>query len=308
MTDSKPSAGETPTGSTPPETQKPHYPRPWWVTIPRFLLLLYGLGTPLFYMWLFARAVIQHTLPTTDRIFFTVPAIATVVLLTAGGIWAIRDMVREWVAADQKRQAERQVPRAVRVEQSSRNDLAKAREQGDRHAEAKALSNIGFWLNAQERYAEAETYLTQSLALARALGDRFQEERDLVMLASCAIARSDLDEAEALHRESLAVALKLSRESMPLPNANDADVLEEVADSYALLGQFLAEERDKRLEGRQMLAEARYREEARFQEMAAQAYRFGSRRRRIERALQRRALESAQEMRDLQRQYGGDDS
>ena len=110
-----------------------------------------------------------------------------------------------------------------------------------------------------------------------------------------------------MYRESLAVTLRLTPESLPSPRATDnTDVIDAIAESYALLGLFLIEQRDKRVEGLQMLAEAesRYREEARLHGEAAQAHRFGTRR--LDRFLQRRALERVEEARDLRRQNGAD--
>lgn len=300
---------EAATGAVPPADRQGRYPRPWWLAIVRFLLLISGTIAGPLYIWAFCNAVLHHTLHTRDRDLLSVTSILEAVLLTAGALWAIRDTAREWIAEDQQRKAERRGPFAARAEQRWRTDLAKARAQGDRRAEGIALGNIGFWLNGQERYAEAGPFLTQALALARAVGDRFHEERDLCYLAHCAIARGDVDGAEALYRQGLAVALTLTRESWPFAHPDDANVLDEVADIYAVLGRFLAEQRDQRPEGRRMLAEAeaRYREEAHFHELAAQARRRGRRRRALEDTLRRRALELAQDMRDLQRQYDGGD-
>ncbi len=281
---------------------KPRYPRPWWIRIPRFLLTVYGVATLLFYIWLLANAVSEHTLQAKYHIFLGMPTIVFAGLLMVACVWAFSDTIREWIAEDRQQEAERRVPFAVRAERRWRNELAKARQKGDRHAEGKALGNIGFWLNGQERYAEAEEYLTQALALARAAGDLFEEERYLGYLAECATAGGNLDEAEALYRESLAVALKLTPENMPSPHATDeTDVIDEIAETYALLGQFLIEQRGKRVEGLQMLAEAetRYREEARLHELAAQAHRFGTRR--LDRFLQGRSLGRAEAVLDLRR-------
>ncbi len=290
-----------------PTGRRGRYPRPWWQAGPRFVLLLAGTQAGILYIWAVGNAAIHHTLHGRDRSLLSLTIILPAVLLTAGGLWAIRDMARERIAEEHERKALRRVPFAARAEQRWRTDLDKARAQGDRRAEEIALGNIGFFLNRQERYVEAEPYLTQALALARTVGDRFREERDLCDLARCAIARGDADGAEALYREGLAVALKLTRESLPFAHPDDADVLDEVADTYAVVGSFLVEQRGQGLEGRRMLAEAeaRYREEARVHELAAQAKRRGSRRRAIKNSLRRRALELAQDMRDLQRQYDG---
>ncbi|HEX5155990.1 MAG TPA: tetratricopeptide repeat protein [Ktedonobacterales bacterium] len=295
------------TGEGPSTGRKQRYPRPWWIRIPRFLLTVYGVATLFFYIWLIANAVSEHILQAKYRIFFGMPTIDIAGLLVVGCIWAIWDVIREWIAEDRRQKAEGRVPFAVRAERDWRNNLEKARNKGDQLAEGKALGNIGFWLNGQERHAEAEEYLTQALALARSAGDRFEEERYLGYLAECAIGRGNLDEAEALYRESLAVALRLTPENMPSPRATDeTDVIDEIAATYSLLGQFLIEERGKRLEGLQMLAEAetRYREESRLHERAAQAHRFETRR--LDRWLQGRSLGRAEEVHDLRRQYGDD--
>jgi tetratricopeptide (TPR) repeat protein len=307
MTGSQQSADEHMAGEDQPTGRKPRYPRPWWIRIPRLVLGVSGGATLVFYILLLVGAAFEHTLQAKYYIFFSMPTILFAGLLVVGCIWAILDTIREWIAEDRRIKAERQVPHAVRAERDWRDELAKARNKGDRHAEGKALGNIGFWLNRQERHVEAEEYLTQALALARSAGDRFEEERYLGYLAQCAIGRGDLDAAEALYRESLAVALRLTPENMPSPRATDeTDVLDEIADTYSLLGQFLIERRDKRLEGLQMLAEAetRYREEARLHGEAAQAHRFETRR--LDRWLQGRSLERAEAVRDLRRQYGDD--
>ncbi len=307
MTDSRPDGDNAMSVEGSSTERKPRYPRPWWIAIPRILLLCVGGTFAGIYIWVFGRAVIQHAFPTADRGLLSLPIIVEAMLLTVGGIWAGIDQVQEWIADDRRLKAERQVPYSVRAERDWRNNLAKARKKGDRRAECIALGNIGFWLNAQERFAEAEEYITQALALARAAGDRFEEERYLGYLAQCAIARGDLDEAETLYRESLVVTLRLTPESLPSPRATDnTDVIDAIAESYAILGLFLAEHRGKRTEGLQMLAEAetRYREEARLHGQAAQAHRFGTRR--LDRFLQSRSRERVEEVRDLHRQYGAD--
>jgi tetratricopeptide (TPR) repeat protein len=266
-----------------------------------------GGATLVFYIQVLVGAVIEHTLQAKYRIFFSMPTIVIVGLLMVGCVWAVSDTIREWIAEDRQQEAERQVPHEVQAERHWRDELAQARSKGDRHAEGNALGDIGFWLNQQERHVEAEEYLTQALALARAAGDLFEEERYLGYLAQCAIGRGNLDEAEALYRESLAVTLRLTPESMPSPHATDeTDVIDAIAESYAILGCFLAEQRGKRMEGLQMLAEAetRYREEARLHGEAAQAHRFGTRR--FDRWLQSRSLWRVDEVRDLRRQYGAD--
>lgn len=307
-----PHAPEVATNATPPAKRKPKYPRPWWLGLLRFLLLISGVTTGPLYVVAYYQAVIHHTLHTLDRDLLTVHSIILVVLLTIGGVWAVRDLLREWAAEDRqrkaKREAQRSVPYAAQAEQRWREDLVLARERGDRRAEGVALGNIGFWLSEQERYTEAETTLTQALEIARAVNDPFHEARDLWHLGQCAFGRGDLDGAEALFRQSLAATLKLNREDLPYPHPRDEFVLDEIAESYENLGRFLAEQRNWRLDARRMFAEAeaRYREEARGYELAARAHWPGSRRRRIEKYLRRNALASAREMSDLQRKYGAD--
>lgn len=300
-----PDAGAT-SGMVPPAERQRRYPRPWWLAMIRILVLLAGGTAGTLYVLLFIQALIHQTVLTSDRDLLSVPSILEVVPLTAAALWAIRDIAREWIAEERQRTAERRVPFAVQAEHRWRADLAAARARGDRRAEGVALGNIGFWLNYQGRDAEAEHYLTQALALVRAVGDRFLEKRDLSGLAGCALRQGDLAAAEALYREALAVALTLTREHMPSAHPDDADVLDEVADTYALVGRFLVEQRDQPAEGRRMVAEAeaRFREEARLHELAAQAHWRGSYRRATESLLRRRALALAQDMRDLQHQYG----
>jgi hypothetical protein len=79
--------------------------------------------------------------------------------------------------------------------------------------------------------------------MVREVQDRRGEGVDVFNLARIAEARGDLDRAEALHRESLAIAIEVQ-------NGQD------VADSYAYLGEFLISKRRKREEGCQMLSEA----------------------------------------------------
>jgi Tfp pilus assembly protein PilF len=248
------------------------YPRPWWLAVIRFLLLIAGATFVVLYLHALFAVVFHQPLQTSDRSLLNVTTILAAAVLTAGGVWAIRDTAREWIAQNQQQQAVQRVPFAVAAERRWRTDLAQARAESDRPAEGVALGNIGFWLTRQERYVEAEPYLTQALELTRAMGDRFHEERYLGYLAGCAAARGDMDEAEALHRESLAVARTLTRERLPFPHPEEADVLEEVADTYAVVGHFLVEERNQRQEGIRLLAEAeaRYREEARAHALAAQ--------------------------------------
>lgn len=310
VNDMNPHTSTAATDATPPGQRKPKYPRSWWLGILRFLLIISGLPTGPLYVWEFYQASVHHTLHTLDRDLRTVHSIALVVLLTIGGIWATRDLVREWKAEDRqrkaKREAERSVPYAVGAEQKFRADLARARERGDRRAEGIALGKIGFWLKEQERFAEAEACLTQSLELVRAANDRFHEEHALNYLGQCAFEHGNLDEAESLFRQSLAVALKLNREDLPYSHPRDESVLNEIADSYAILGQFLAEQRNRPLAARQMFAEAesRYRDVARGYEMAARARWPWSPRRATEKHLRRNALACARDMHDLQRKYG----
>jgi Tfp pilus assembly protein PilF len=132
-------------------------------------------------------------------------------LLTVGGVWATRDLWKEQRDKDQRRTVERNTPFAVRAEQEARVKLAEARAPDDRRAEGAALANVGFWLYAQELYAEAEPVLKEALAINRATGNRFLEERGLTQLAWCAKARGQLDEAEVLLRESLSGLAQVMR-------------------------------------------------------------------------------------------------
>jgi tetratricopeptide (TPR) repeat protein len=121
--------------------------------------------------------------------------------------------------------------------------LAIAREVQDRRGEGVVLSSLGHIAQQRGRLEEAEQYYLQSLAIDREVQDRRGEGVDLYRLALVAEARGDLDRAEALHRESLAIGIAVH-------NGQD------IADSYAYLGQFLITKRSKREEGCQMLAEA----------------------------------------------------
>jgi len=115
-----------------------------------------------------------------------------------------------------------------------------------------------------------------------------------------------MDAAEALYRQSLTVTLMLTPEQAPTRRIPMIALLEEVADSYTLLGRFLAEERNNLVEGRQMLAEAeaRYREMARIHEQEAKKYRFNRYRRTSELRMRAISLEDEEHMRELQLKYG----
>ena len=76
--------------------------------------------------------------------------------------------------------------------------------------------------------------------LARGFGERFFEERDLCGLAHAAFARGDLDEVEALYRQALAIALTLTPQDFRSPRATEEYVLDEVANTYEIVGTFLA--------------------------------------------------------------------
>lgn len=153
--------------------------------------------------------------------------------------------------------------------------LVAARAKNDRLAELEALSALGFWLTAEEHYAEARPYLEEVLSLSRTLGNQpFREERALYGLGKGAFNRGDLDTAEKLFRQCLAVATAL-----------DVNRRDEIADVYAHVGEFLCEYRDKREEGCQLLAQA----EAIYHEIGH---------------AQPRWLDEAQHVHDLRRMYG----
>ncbi len=246
------------------------YPRPWWLTIPR-LILFFVFAGGLFYPVALIQAVVQHTLLTTDRTLIDPRTLLWYLPLMGAGGWALLDMMRERKVLRAQRRAALHEP----FEQYWQRQLVAVRAKGDRQAELEALSNIGFWLKADERYEEAKPYLEATLALARALGNqRFQEERALYGLGIAALNRGDLDTAEDLLRQALAVATSL-----------DVKHRDELADVYAHVGEFLCAYRSKREEGGQMLAEA----QVIYHELGQAKPRW---------------LEDEQHMRELRRQYG----
>lgn len=228
------------------------------------------LGGPI-YLVALIQALVQHTLLTTDRTLIDPRTLLWYIPLMGAGGWALLDLVQEGKFLRARRRAALREP----FEQYWQRQLVAARAKGDQQAELGALSNVGFWLIEEERYEEARPYLEATLALARELGNRrFQEERALYGLGVAAFQRGDPDTAEDLLRQSLAVATTL-----------DVKRLDERADIYAHVGEFLCAHRDKREEGCQMLAEAQAIYHALGQAKA-------------------RWLEDEQHMRELRRQYG----
>jgi tetratricopeptide (TPR) repeat protein len=129
------------------------------------------------------------------------------------------------------------------AEQYFQQALAIFREVQARGDEGAVLSYLGSLAQARGRREEAEQYYQEGLAIRREVHDRRGEGVVLFQLALIAEASGDLDRAEALHRESLAIGIEVQ-------------VGQDVADSYAYLGQFLITKRNKPEEGCQMLASA----------------------------------------------------
>lgn len=289
----------------PSAEKKSHYPRPTWFAVARQLLLLSGLTLGALYIILFLQALIRHTLHTVDRDLLTPTNIVLFASLTSGGIWAMYDAVKDRAARRQQRQAEWNLPWEVRAERRWRAALAKARTRGDRQAEAVALGNIGFWVYQQERLSDAQQYIEEALVLTREVNDHFHEERDLFYLANCARDRGDMDAAEALYRKSLAITVSLTPEQTPFHRSPQLSIRGEIADSYAILGHFLAAYHGKPVEGCQMLAkaEACYRENARYYEQEAKKFHFDKYSRMFKEGRALTILEDAQHMRELQEKY-----
>lgn len=246
------------------------YPRPLWLGILRFILLLSFAGG-LFYPIALIQAIMRHTLQTTDRTLIDPVTLLWYIPLMGAGVWAVIDLWREGNVLRARRMAELREP----LDQYWQRQLVAARAKNDQHAELEALSNLGFWLTEDERYEEATPYLEATLALARALGNQpFREERALYGLGIAAFERGDPDMAEDLLRQALAVATTL-----------DVKHRDELADTYAHVGEFLCAYRDKRAEGCQMLAQA----QAMYHEIGQSSSRW---------------LDDEQRMRELRRQYG----
>lgn len=216
------------------------YPRPWWVAVPR-LILFFLFGGGLFYPVVLIQAIIRHTLLTTDRTLIDPRTLVWYVPLMAAGGWSLLDQLRESNAHSAQQLAELRHP-----ELYGQRMLIAARAKDDRQAELNALGSIGFWLEVAGHYEEAKPYLDEALALARTLGNHpVNEERALYGLGKVEFERGDFDRAEDLFRECLAVATTLG--------VNRRD---EIADTYAHIGEFLCKYRGKYEEGCQMLAQA----------------------------------------------------
>lgn len=247
------------------------YPRPWWLSIPRVILVFYFLGGSPLYPVLLIQALVRHTLLTTDRTLIDPGTLLWYIPLTLTGGWAFLDVLREGKALHSRRMAELREP----PDQYWQRKLITARAKGDRQSELQAVSNIGFWLHMRDHDDEAAPYLEEALSLARTLGNHpFEEERVLYDLGVGAFKRGDPDTAEDLFRQCLAVVTTLDR-----------DRRYEIAEAYAHIGEFLCQYRGKREEGCQMLAQA----QAIYHEIGQS---------------QPRWLDDEQHMRDLRRTYG----
>lgn len=272
---------ETQSGAPATSAVPSRYPRHGLVPVVRQLLVIFG------WMWLilFGAIIISERGAISRRGIVAVPRffsgpgapdqllwsyavnLAFFLLLLGGTLWATYD----WIAEEKAELSKPRVSFTVQAEQRWRRDLEAARARGDWRAEYKALGNLGYWLSCQEKDTEALPYLEQSLALAREMGDRSVAFHDLLELARIARRAGDLNRAEALFRESWALECEFEIGG-PV----------QVAHMYAILGEFLGFERDKREEGRQLLDEAA----RRFQVIGDE--------------------EDEQRMRDLLRQLGND--
>ncbi|MGH2485802.1 MAG: tetratricopeptide repeat protein, partial [Ktedonobacterales bacterium] len=112
----------------------------------------------------------------------------------------------------------------------------------DRRGEGVDLSSLGQIALSRGRLDEADSFFQQSLVIDREVQDRRGEGVDLYELALIAEAIGDLDQAETLHRQSLDIAIEVQAG-------------QDIADSYAYLGEFLIK-RGKRGDGCRMLADA----------------------------------------------------
>lgn len=123
------------------------------------------------------------------------------------------------------------------------------RQVGDQREEGVALAALGDLLVQQGDVAGAQANYERYLQIMRQVGDRQQEGVALYKLALILEKNGDLDQAEDYHRKSLAIAIGVQ-------------ATQDIADSYAYLGAFLIEQRNKREEGCGMLAEAARRYDA----------------------------------------------
>jgi tetratricopeptide (TPR) repeat protein len=233
--------------------------------------LFFVLAGASFYPVVLIRAIVRHTLTSTDRTLIDPRTLAWFIPLMLAGGWSFVDLMREGKVLRARRMAALREP----PEQRWLRSLAAARAKGDQQAELVALSNVGFWLRAGDHYDAAMPYLEEALALARTLGDHpFEEERALYELGVGAFKRGDLDTAESLFRQCLVIVTTLEQR-------------DEIANQYSHIGEFLCEYRGNREEGRPMLARA----EAIYRELGQSHPRW---------------RKDEQHMRDLRRQYGDD--
>ena len=114
---------------------------------------------------------------------------------------------------------------------------------GDTRGEGVALSKLGDILRQQGDLAGAQTNYQRYLQIMQQVGDRKGEGVALYKLALLAEVQGDFDRAEMWHRDSLAIAIEVQ-------------AVQDTADSYAYLGEFLITQRNHPEEGCPMLAEA----------------------------------------------------
>src|SRR5262245_16461020 len=77
-----------------PARQSP-YPRPWWLSIPRLILMFFFVvGAPL-YLVLLIQAIARHTLLATDRTLIDPRTLLWYIPLMVAGGWALVDVWRE---------------------------------------------------------------------------------------------------------------------------------------------------------------------------------------------------------------------
>jgi tetratricopeptide (TPR) repeat protein len=95
--------------------------------------------------------------------------------------------------------------RWAEAEAAYQQSLTIEREVGDRHGEGQTLNNLGVVYQNQGRWAEAEAAYQQSLAICREVGNRQAEGKTLKNLASLQAAQGDITAALTLAREALQV-------------------------------------------------------------------------------------------------------
>jgi len=116
-------------------------------------------------------------------------------------------------------------------------------ELGDTREEGVALSLLGDILVQQGDLAGAQTNYQRVLQIMQQVGDTRGEGVALYQLALLAQVQGDFDRAEMWLRESLAIAIEVH-------------AVQDAADSYAYLGEFLVTRRNHPADGCPMLAEA----------------------------------------------------